>query len=113
MMFNDPLVTVSLVMTIFFFIIGLIFASLKDKACILISGYNFKSKKQREQYDEKRLSADMRNQFFLYSLIFLIGSICTYLINSYCFWLTLIIWLVVFFRGVHFDDEKAFGKYKK
>lgn len=113
MMPNHPLVMAGLVMMMLFFMIGLIFACLKDKACILISGYNFKSKKQREQYDEKRLSADMRNQCFLYSLIFLIGSITTYLISSYCFGITLVIWLVIFFKGVHFDDEKAFGKYKK
>lgn len=25
----------------------------------------------------------------------------------------LIIWLIVFFKDVHLDEEKAFGKYKK
>lgn len=113
MMPNHPLVIAALVMMILFFIIRLIFTYFKDKACILISDYNFKSKKQCKQYDEKQLSTDTRNQCFLYSLIFLRGSITTYLINSYCFWITLVIWLVIFFKRVHFNDKKAFGKYQK
>lgn len=109
----ETLAIICLVPALIFFLLGLIFARFKEKACSLISGYNFKSKKQRELYDEKRLSADMRNLFFIYSGIFLVGSIATLWWGHLCFWMTWIIWLILFFKDVHFDDEKAFGKYKK
>lgn len=75
---NMPLTIFTLIMAIFFFIFATIFALLKEKACLLISGYNFKSKKERLKYDEKRLSLDMRNNFITYGIIFVIGSIPTY-----------------------------------
>ena len=48
---NMPLTIFTLIMAIFFFIFATIFALLKEKACLLISGYNFKSKKERLKYD--------------------------------------------------------------
>ena len=110
---NMPLTIFTLIMAIFFFIFATIFALLKEKACLLISGYNFKSKKERLKYDEKRLSLDMRNNFITYGIIFVIGSIPTYFFGMWCFILTLIIWLIYFFKNVHLDDKKAFEKYKK
>ncbi|MBP3909543.1 MAG: DUF3784 domain-containing protein [Turicibacter sp.] len=67
------------------------------------------SKKERLKYDEKRLSLDMRNNFITYGIIFVIGSIPTYFFGMWCFILTIIIWLIYFFKNVHLDDEK----YKK
>ena len=103
---NMPLTIFTLIMAIFFFIFATIFALLKEKACLLISGYNFKSKKER-------LSLDMRNNFITYGIIFVIGSIPTYFFGMWCFILTIIIWLIYFFKNVHLDDKKAFEKYKK
>jgi len=47
-----------------FGLLEMIFLILKGKACVLISGYNFKTKKEREEYDEARLSKDERNFLF-------------------------------------------------
>ncbi|WP_082367602.1 DUF3784 domain-containing protein [Paraclostridium bifermentans] len=46
-----------------FFVISFIFFIFKDKACILIGGYNLISKDKRKNYDEVRLSKDFRNTF--------------------------------------------------
>lgn len=106
-------VIVGIGMTIIFFIMGLIFAVMKEKASSLIAGYNFKSKEERKKYDEKKMSMDMRNFFFICSGIFVIGTVATYIWGANCFWISFIIFIVYFFRDVHIDDEKAFGKYKK
>jgi len=95
-----------------FLLLGLIFALLKEKACILISGYNFKTAEERKDYDEKRLSRDMCHFFLICSGILLIGGVASYFWGSVCFWITLAVWLIYFFKNVHMDDEKAFGKYR-
>lgn len=102
-----------LIMSIMFFIFGLIFAIMKEKGASLIAGYNFKSKEERKKYDEKQMSKDMRNLFFISSLIFLVGMIATYILGKIVFWISFIVWLIYFFRDFHIDDEKAFGKYRK
>ena len=81
-----------------FLIFALIFTILKDKATILISGFNSISKDQREMYDQKKMSKDQRNAFLIWGLFFAI--------------IAFIVWLIVFFKDVHLDEEKAFGKYK-
>lgn len=101
-----------LIMAIMFLIFGLIFAIMKEKGASLIAGYNFKSKEERKKYDEKQMSIDMRNLFFTYSLIFLVGTVATYMWGKVWFWISFVIWLIFFFKDVHIDDEKAFGKYR-
>lgn len=101
------------VMSIIFWGMALLFALLKGKAAILISGFNTMPKEQRKQYDRERMSKDQRNAFILWAVI--LGSACllTELTASKNAAIAaVIIWLVVFFRDVHLDEEKAFGKYK-
>ncbi len=95
-----------------FFLLGLVFAVRKEKACSLISGFNFKSREERQKYDLKRMSADQRNFFLLCGGILLLGAGLTFFFGAVLFGLTLVVWLVLFFSGVHLDDEKAFGKYR-
>lgn len=96
-----------------FFIIAVIFTSLKGKGADFISGFNSKSKEERRLYDEEKLSKDHRNMFWMYSVIFGIGAICSYFISQYLAIIAFIIWLLIFAKDVHFDDEKAFDKYKR
>jgi len=84
----------------------------KEKACILISGYNFKTKKEREEYDEARLSKDERNFFFKCAIINFIGAITSIFFSELCFWIAFLVWLMYFFKNLHFNSEKAFDKYK-
>lgn len=46
------------------FILSFIFALLKEKWAILISGFNSISKDEREKYDKKKMSIYMRNSLF-------------------------------------------------
>ncbi len=101
------------VMSIIFWGMALLFALLKGKAAILISGFNTMPKEQRKQYDRERMSKDQRNAFILWAVILGSGCLLTELTASKNAAIAaVIIWLVVFFRDVHLDEEKAFGKYK-
>lgn len=95
-----------------FLIIGFVFLIAKEKACILISGYNFKSKEERKQYDEKKMSRDFRNFSFICSTIFFISALGCLFVSDISFFAGLIVWIVYFFKNVGLSD-KAFDKYKK
>lgn len=103
----------SVIMSGIFGSLGLIFLIFKEKACILISGYNFKTKKEREEYDEIRLSKDERNFFFRCAIIYLIGAIISIFIGALSFWIAFVVWTMYFLKNLHFDSEKAFYKYKR
>ncbi|GKU24398.1 hypothetical protein CFOLD11_12240 [Clostridium folliculivorans] len=102
-----------LVMAGLFGLLGMIFLIFKEKACVLISGYNLKSKKEREEYDEVSLCKDERNFFFICAIIFLIGAVISIFFGPLSFWISFVAWLIYFFKNVHFDTEKAFAKYKR
>ena len=95
-----------------FLIFALIFTILKDKAAILISWFNSMSKDQREMYDQKKMSKDQRNAFLIWGLIFAVGAILANFISQFFAIIAFIVWLIIFFKDVHLDEEKAFGKYK-
>ena len=96
-----------------FILLAIIFAILKSKASVLISGFNSKSKEERSLYDEEKMCRDQRNAFLIWAAILGIGALFSYLISQYSAIAAIIIWLIIFFKDVHLDDEKAFGKYKK
>jgi len=96
-----------------FSVISIIFALLKEKSAILISGFNTISKDEREKYDKKKMSLDMRNCLFIWSMILLLGAFLSYCISKYYAIMAIVIWIVLFFKEVHIDSEKAFGKYRK
>ena len=112
-MLDNNWVIAGITMTVMFFVFGLIFAIMKEKGAILIAGYNNKSKEERKKFNEKQMTKDMRNHFFRYSFIFLIGTVATYIWGKIWFWISFIIWLIYFFKNVHLNVEKAFGKYRK
>lgn len=103
---------ICLLLCIFFLILGLIFAYLKEKAAILISGFNAKSKEERAKYNTKQLVKDERDNFILWSIVFGIGSLLSFLFSTYLAIAAFVVWLILFFKDVHLDDEKAFGKYR-
>lgn len=91
-----------------FFISGMFFL-LKDKASILINGYYFISKNERELYDELKLSRDYAIILFKLALILLIGAIGSILISKLVLWISVVIWIVYF---VKFTVTFRFDKYK-
>lgn len=101
------------VLSIIFLGMALLFGIMKRKAAILIAGFNTIPKEQRQQYDRERMSRDQRNMFLLWAVILGAGGFLSSLFSwKYGADIALLIWVVVFFRDVHLDEEKAFGKYR-
>lgn len=98
---------------VIFFLFGLLFWCLKGKAAILISGFNYMPKEKRERYDQEKISRDQRNSFFIWAGILGVGALLSYVISEYIAIIAIIVWLVVFLKDVHIDEEKAFGRYLK
>lgn len=98
-----------LVLVILFLIIGIVFALLKEKGAYFVSG--FRTLNHPEKYDKAYISLDMRNQCFTYALILFLGAILSYFISAIIAIPAYVIWVIVFFKSVHLDAEKAFEKY--
>ena len=96
-----------------FLIVGILFALLKGKAALLISGFNTLSQQERAQYDTDRMASDMRNSCFLWAAIMAIGCLLSWLVTPYLAIAAYIVWLVLFFKEVRSDPSDAFGKYRR
>ena len=99
------------ILAILFFVIGILFALLKEKGAKFVSGFNSLSKTQQQLYDKAYISRDMRNQCFTWTIVMVLGALCSYLLSPYLAIVAYIIWLVLFFKEFHLDTEKAFEKY--
>jgi hypothetical protein len=91
---------------------ALLFTILKEKGAMLVSGFNTMSKEERALYDTAQISKDQRNAFLIWVGIFGVGAVLAHCLTQYMAIIAFVVWLVVFFKDVHFDIEKAFGKYK-
>ena len=100
-----------IILVIPFAIIGVLFAIFKEKAAKFVSGFNSLSKEEQALYDKDHISRDMRNQCFTWAGIMLIGAMLSYFLTPYMAVPAFVIWLVLFFKEVHFDTYKAFEKY--
>lgn len=98
---------------ILFLLLALLFAALGEKGAMLVSGFNTMPKDKREQYDKARISKDQRNLFFFWSGLWAVGTISVWLVSGKMIYVMVAIQVVLFFREVHLDEEKAFGKYRK
>ena len=84
---------------------------LKRKAAKFVAGFNTLSEEEQDLYDKAYISRDIRNQCFTWSAIMLIGAVLSYFVTPYMAVLAYIVWLVLFFKDVHWDNHKAFEKY--
>lgn len=91
-----------------FAVTSLIFGIMKEKSAKLISGFNTLPQKEQDLYNKAYMARDMRNSCVLWSLIMLIGAVCSYAISSY---VAIIAWGILFLKDVHLDAHKAFEKY--
>ena len=104
-------ITCLLVATIFG-VMAIIFTILKEKGAMLISGFNSLPNEQRVNYDRLKMSKDMRNSLLLWFGIFAVGAILCYFFTPYIAIIAFVVWLILFFKEVHLDTEKAFEKYR-
>ncbi len=101
-----------IILVLLFLIIGVLFAIFKEKSkAKFVSGFNSFSKEEQALYDKAHISRDIRNQCFMWAIIMLAGALLSCFLTPYIAIPTYIIWLVLFFREVHFDNHKAFEKY--
>lgn len=84
---------------------------LRKKAAKFVSGFNSFSKEEQALYDKAHISRDIKNQCFTWAGIMLVGAVLSYFLTPYMAIPAFIIWLVLFFKEVHFDTHKAFEKY--
>ena len=96
-----------------FAVIGLVFTIGKEKAAILVSGFNSLSKEERDRYDTARISEDMRNQCWTWTAVLTFGAFLTYYVSPFMFVVAMVVWLCLFFKEVHLDVYTAFEKYLK
>jgi len=99
------------ILVIPFAAIGVLFAIFKEKAAVFVSGFNSLPKKEQAMYDRTHISRDVRNQCFTWAVIMLIGTALSYFVSPYMAVPAFAIWLILFFRDVHFDARKAFERY--
>ena len=99
------------VLVILFVIIGVLFAIFKEKAAKFVSGFNSLPKEEQALYDKAHISRDIKNQCFTWAGIMLVGAVLSYFLIPYMAIPAFIIWLVLFFKEVHFDTHKSFEKY--
>lgn len=59
------------------------------------------------------MSINQRNAFLVWAVILGTGAILSYFISQQIAIAAFIVWFVVFFKDVHLDEDKAFGKYTK
>ena len=84
---------------------------LNEKRTKFVAGFNTLSEEEQDLYDKAYISRDIRNQCFTWSAIMLIGAVLSYFVTPYMAILAYIVWLVLFFKDVHWDNHKAFEKY--
>lgn len=94
-------------------LLTLIFTIFKEKSVMLISGFNTMPKEKRELYDKEKMSKDHRNSFLVWAVIQGIGAVLSYCVSKHIAIAAFAIWLLVFIKDVHLDEDKAFSKYKK
>ena len=95
-----------------FLILAVIFAIMKGNAAKLISGFNCMPKAEQDKYDKARIVKDMRNDMLKWSAVMLAGAAGSYIISGYIAIAAYIVWLIMFFKNVHIDEQKAFKKYR-
>lgn len=101
------------IFSLFFLLLALLFTVLRGKAAMLVSGFNTLTKDKRSQYDHEKMAADQRNTFLLWAAIQGAGALLAHFISPFLATAAFVAWLILFFRDVHWDAEKAFSKYKK
>ena len=79
--------------------------------CNILDLLIYSSKEEQALYDKAYISRDIRNQCFIWAVIMLAGALLSCFLTPYMAIPIYIIWLVLFFREVHFDNHKAFEKY--
>lgn len=102
---------VCMVLVPFFAVLALIFYMGKEKATMLLAGFNTLPKKERVLYDRARMARDTAKDFAVWTLVMLVGALVSQWISPYAAIVAYVIWFVLLFKDMHTDARKAFEKY--
>lgn len=108
---NAGVVACALVMVVCL-VAGILFALLKGKAAILISGFNSLPERERTRYDQEAMARDMRNACFTWALTMAVGCALSHFLSPYAAIAAFAVWLALLFKDVRSDALKAFEKYR-
>lgn len=103
---------ICLSLCVVFLLFALPFAVLKEKAAMLVSGFNTLPRRERAHYDRARLARDTCRLFVLWAGVLGAGALLSHFVWPYAALAAIVLWVVLFCREVHWDTEKAFGKYR-
>ena len=106
---NVGVVACALVMAVCL-VAGILFALLKSKAAILISGFNSLPEREWTRYDQEAMARDMRNACFLWALTMAVGCALSHFLSPYAAIAAFAAWIALLFKDVRLDASKAFGK---
>lgn len=101
-----------IIMTAFFWLMAAIFAVGRERAANWLSGFHALPEEEKALYDRKRMAQDSRNDFLLWGAVMFVGAVCSLWISGYAAAAAYAAWLVLFFKDVRLDAEKAFEKYR-
>ena len=101
-----------IVMVPCFWLLSLFFALGRERAANWLGGFHWLPEEERAKYDRARMARDERNASFLWGIIMLLGAMGAMWISGWVALAAYGIWMVLFFKDVHLDMDKAFGKYK-
>ena len=112
MVANEIWALLCILVGLFFVGMGLLFAILKERAAKLLAGFNDFSAEQRLLYDQKRISADKRNSFFVSAIIAFVSGLLSLFNNTPFGIIGFILAFAYQFMDFSLTKEKAFDKYK-
>ncbi len=95
-----------------FWLLALFFALGRERAADWLSGFHSLPEEERAKYDRARMARDERNASLLWGAVMLLGALGARWITGWAALAAYGVWLALFFRDVHWDIEKAFGKYR-
>ncbi|MDO4270567.1 MAG: DUF3784 domain-containing protein [Eubacteriales bacterium] len=96
-----------------FALIGALFAALRGRAAMLVSGFNTLPPSKRAQYDTAKLSRAYRNLFLCWTALFAAGALASVWVHEGAAVAAVVVWLTWLGRTVRWDAEKAFAPYRK
>ena len=97
---------------VIFLVFAIIFAVKKEKACVLIGGFNFFTPAQQAQYDKKRIAQDYKKLFFVLTAVMAVGAVLSLFLHYWAFGAAMAAMLALIGKDFHIYADKAFEKYK-
>ncbi len=64
-------------------------------------------------YDKRKLVSDQARLLWIWAIILGMGAELSYFISPYFGLVAFILWLILAFKDVHWDANRAFEKYRK